>query len=129
MNMKMATEGHGCDGKNNHQQKRKDEMDKELIEIRERMEELAFRMQQSARTQWVYEWPMKTKVKWPVKELLAKKQQQELGKWLRYAESLSDTELVCVCEIEFGETLSDEEERSISNLINCQEGRDELSNF
>jgi hypothetical protein len=47
-------------------------MDKELIEIRARMEELAFRMQQDAKSRWVYEWPMKMKVKWPVKELLAK---------------------------------------------------------
>jgi hypothetical protein len=29
-NRKMATEGHGRGGKKNHQQKRKDEMDKEL---------------------------------------------------------------------------------------------------
>jgi len=48
--------------------------------------------------------------------------------WLRYAKSLSDTELVCICEPEVGETLSDEEERSVSGLINCQEGRDEFSN-
>jgi hypothetical protein len=49
--------------------------------------------------------------------------------WLRYAESLSDTELVCICEPEVGETLSEEEERSVLGLINCQEGRDEFSNF
>jgi hypothetical protein len=48
--------------------------------------------------------------------------------WLRYVESLSDTELVCICEPEVGETLSDEEERSVSSLINYQEGRDEFSN-
>jgi hypothetical protein len=48
--------------------------------------------------------------------------------WLRYVESLSDTELVCICEPEVGETLSDEEERSVSGLINCQEGGDEFSN-
>jgi hypothetical protein len=41
----MATEGHGCGGKKNHQQQRKYEMDKELAEIRERMEELALQMQ------------------------------------------------------------------------------------
>jgi hypothetical protein len=45
-NRKMATEGHGRGGKKNHQQQRKDEMDKELTEIRARMEELALRMQQ-----------------------------------------------------------------------------------
>jgi hypothetical protein len=63
--------------------------------------------------------------------LLARKQQQELKKWLRYAENLSDTEeeLVCICEPEIGETLDDEEGRSVSDLINYQEGRSELSNF
>jgi hypothetical protein len=59
---------------------------------------------------------------------LARKQREELRKWLRYAESLSDTEMVCICEPEVGETLSDEEEGSISYLMNCQEGRDEFSN-
>jgi hypothetical protein len=49
-------------------------MDKELTEIRARMEELAFRMQQDEKSRWVYEWPMKTKVKWLVKELLARRQ-------------------------------------------------------
>jgi hypothetical protein len=51
-----------------------------------------------------------------------------LRKWLRYAESLSDTEMVFIYEREVGGTLSDEEERSISSLINCQEGRGEFSN-
>jgi hypothetical protein len=60
---------------------------------------------------------------------LARKQQQELKIWLRYVEILSETELVCICELEVGETLSDEEERSVSGLINCKEGRDEFSNF
>jgi hypothetical protein len=77
-NRKMATEGHGRGGKKNHQQQRKDEMDEELTEIRERMEELALRMQQDAKTHWVYEWPMKGKVKWPVKKLLARRQQRLL---------------------------------------------------
>jgi hypothetical protein len=60
--------------------------------------------------------------------VVGQKQQQRLKKWLRYAENLSDTELVCICEPEVGENLSDEEERSDSDLINCQEGRDEFSN-
>jgi hypothetical protein len=60
---------------------------------------------------------------------LARKQQQELRKWLRYVENLSETEeeLVCICELEVGETLSDEEGRSVTVLINCQEGRSEIS--
>jgi hypothetical protein len=41
----MAIEGHGPGGKKNHQQMSKAEIDKELIEIRERMEELALQMQ------------------------------------------------------------------------------------
>ena len=42
---KMATEGHRHDGKKIHQQSSKAEMDKELIEIRMRMDELALQMQ------------------------------------------------------------------------------------
>jgi hypothetical protein len=77
----------------------------------------------------VYEWPLRRKEKWPVQKLLARKQQQELKKWLRYVESLRDEEeMVHICEPETGKNLSDEEERSVSGLINCQEGRDEFSN-
>jgi hypothetical protein len=83
------------------------------------MEKLALIMQQSERTRWVYEWPMVKKVKWLVKDLLAKRQQRLLKIWLRYAKSLSNIELVCICEPKFGETLSDEEERSVSDLMNC----------
>jgi hypothetical protein len=92
------------------------------------MEQLTLKMQQEAKVHWRYEWPLNRKAKWPVQKFLARKQQQELRKWLRYVESLSDTELVCICEPEVGETLSDEEEGSVSDLINCQEGRDEFSN-
>jgi hypothetical protein len=109
----MDTKGHEHGGRGYHQQKTKEEFGEELTEIRARMEQLALKMQQNAEACWVYEWPMKNKVKWPVKELLAKRQQRLLRKWLRYAESLSDTELVCICEPEVGETLSDEEERSV----------------
>jgi hypothetical protein len=42
---KMATEGHARDGKKIHQQQSKDAMDKELTEIRARMEILALQMQ------------------------------------------------------------------------------------
>jgi hypothetical protein len=38
--------------------------------------------------------------------------------------------MVYICEPEIGRHLSDEEEvRSTEDLINCQEGRDEFSNF
>jgi hypothetical protein len=42
---------------------------------------------------------------------------------MRYANTLNDIELVCIYESEVGEILSDEEGRSVSGLINCQEGR------
>jgi hypothetical protein len=71
---------------------------------------------------------MKKKVKWLVKELLAERQQRLLKKWLRYVESLTDRELVCICEPKVGDTLTDEEERLGSDLINFQEGIDEFSN-
>jgi hypothetical protein len=73
------------------------------------MDELALQMQQNAKSRWVYEWPMKMKVKWPVKELVAKRQQRLLKRWLRHAESLRDDEeeMVQVCEPEAGRNLSD----------------------
>jgi hypothetical protein len=43
-NRKMATEGHGCDGKKNYEKQRKYEMDEEFTEIREIMEVLALQM-------------------------------------------------------------------------------------
>jgi hypothetical protein len=48
-------------------------MDKELSEIRAQMEKLAFKMQQDAKVHWVYEWPMKKKVKWPVQEIVGQR--------------------------------------------------------
>jgi hypothetical protein len=95
------------------------------------MEQLTLKMQQETKVRWRYEWPLNRKVKWPIQKLLAKKQQQEWRKWLRHVENLSDTEeeLACICEPEVGETLSDEEGRSVTGLINFQEGRDEFSNF
>jgi hypothetical protein len=51
-----------------------------------------------------------------------------LRRWLRNAENLSDTEeeVVYICEPKVGRNLHDEEERSIKDLVDCQEGRDEL---
>jgi hypothetical protein len=62
----MATEGHKCGRRGDHQKKRKEKIDKELIEIRERMEQLTLKMQQETKVHWTYEWPLKRKVKWPV---------------------------------------------------------------
>jgi hypothetical protein len=92
----------------------KNEMDKELTEIRARMEELALRVQQNAKTHWVYEWPLRRKEKWPVKKLLARRQQRLLRRWLRYVKSLRATEeMVHACEPEAGRNLSDDERGEI----------------
>jgi hypothetical protein len=78
-------------------------------------------MQQDARAHWVYEWPMKKKVKWIVKGLLASGQHQLLKRWLSYVEILRDREeLVHICELETGRNLSNEKERRPNeDLINC----------
>jgi hypothetical protein len=127
--VKMATEGHEHGQREGHKRKRKPDMDLELIEIRERMEQLTLKMQQEAKVHWRYEWPLNRKEKWHVQKLLARKQQQVVRRWLRHVENLSDTEeeMVYICEPEVGRTLSDEEERSSKDLINCQVGRDGLS--
>jgi hypothetical protein len=106
-------------------------MDKELTKIRVRMEEISLQMQRDAKTHGVYEWPLRRKAKWPVKKLLAKGQRRLLIGWLRHAECLKgEQEMVHICEPEAGINLSyDEEERSIRDLIDCQVGRDGLSNF
>jgi hypothetical protein len=66
-----------------------------------------------------------------LKKLLARRQQRLLRRWLRYVKSLRATEeMVHACEPEDGRNLSDdEEERSSRDLIDCQVGRDGLSNF
>jgi hypothetical protein len=93
------------------------------------MEKLAFKMQQDAKVHWVYEWPMKKKVKWPFKKLLARGQQKLLRMWLRYVESLrGEEEMVHICEPETGKSLSDDEQkRSEKGLRNCQVSSEELS--
>jgi hypothetical protein len=81
------------------------EMDKELADIKREMEELEMRMRQDKKPRWVNEWPMKTpKVKWPVRELMVKRQQRLLKRWLRYAEDLKATEeeMICYCWPETG---------------------------
>jgi hypothetical protein len=86
------------------------------------MEELALQMQQDVMTHWVYEWPLRRKAKWPVKILLAKRQQRMLRRWMRYVKSLRATEeIVHACEQEARRNLSDDEEkeRSSRDLRNC----------
>jgi hypothetical protein len=38
------------------------------------MDKLAFKMKKDAKVHWVYEWPMKKKVRWLVKRLVARGQ-------------------------------------------------------
>jgi hypothetical protein len=74
----MATEDHRH-ARRKSKAKKLVEMDKELTEIRADIEELELWMQQKAKPRWVYEWPMKkSKVKWPVKELMAVRQRRLL---------------------------------------------------
>jgi hypothetical protein len=96
----MNTKGHGRGQGRDYKKKSKPDMDLELIEIREIMEKLALKMQQETRVHWRYKWPLNMKVKWLVQKLLARKQQQELRRWLRHTENLSDIELemVYICE-------------------------------
>jgi hypothetical protein len=108
-------------------------MDKELAEIRADMEKLEMKMRQDKKSRWVYEWPIKkSKVKWPVRELMVIRQRRLLKGWLRYAENLKATEeeMVQVCEPEIGEILGEEIEMgSADDLKNCREGREEIPDF
>jgi hypothetical protein len=72
---------------------------------------------------------MKKKLKWPVKILLARRQQSLLRVWLRYVEILMDIEeMVHIFDLEDGKSLSDDEEkRSNKGLRNCQVGNKESS--
>jgi hypothetical protein len=105
-------------------------VDLELNEIRARMEQLELRMQQEAKIHWRYECPLNMKEKCPVQKLLAKKKQQELRRWLRELEDLSEREeeLIHTCELEIGRHLSDDEEvRLVKDFIICQVGRNGIS--
>jgi hypothetical protein len=68
----MATEGRRCAGRKDLELMSEAEWDEELAEMNARMDELALEMQQNAKSRWVHEWPVRTKAKWPVKELMAK---------------------------------------------------------
>jgi hypothetical protein len=72
---------------------------------------------------------MKKKVKWPVKELLARGQQRLLRVWLWYVESLrGEEDMVHIYEPETGKSLSDDEERrSEKGLKKFQVSSEEIS--
>jgi hypothetical protein len=100
-------------------------MDKNLTEIRARMEYLALWVQQNAKLHWVYEWPLRKKLKWPVQYLLGRRQWRLSKEWLRCIRSLGDREgVVLTCELETGRNLSDVENemRSLEDLIDFQVG-------
>jgi hypothetical protein len=121
---KMAIEGHRQGPRGDHKKIRKEEMDKELKETREELDRLMQKMQQEEQGRWRYEWPMKRKVKWPIQQLIYRKQKKILRRWLRQVENLRniEEEMVYVCELEDGESLSEEEEISTEDLIYFQEG-------
>jgi hypothetical protein len=117
----MVTEGHRHAGRKS-KTKKLAEMDKELTEIWADIENLELRMQQIAKPRWVYEWPMKEpKEKWPVKELMVRRQRRLLKGWLRYAKNLNGPEeMVQVCEPKTGDILGEENELgSVEDLKNC----------
>jgi len=73
---------------------------------------------------------LKQKVKWHVQQLVSRRQCQELRRWLREVETISDTEkLVCILDPKVGENLSDGERRSRKYLVDFQEGNIEISYF
>jgi hypothetical protein len=74
---------------------------------------------------------MKTKEKWLVKELMARRQHRLLRGWLRHAENLDELEeVVQVCEPETGRSLSSEGELGlVEDLKDCQEGSPKIPNF
>jgi hypothetical protein len=97
------------------------------------MEELKMKIRQDKKSKkrWVYKWPMrKSNVKWSVRELMVKRQQRLLRRWLRYAENLrpiEGEEMVYICEPEIGDILGEEnDQRSLWDLIDCEEGSGEF---
>jgi hypothetical protein len=130
----MATEGRRFAGRKDLELMSDAEWDEELAEMNARLDEIAIEMRQDKRSRWMHEWPMKKpKIKWPVKELMARRQCRLLRGWLRYAENLNgpEEEMVQICEPETGRNLNDEENElgSAEDLKNCQEGRVEIPNF
>jgi hypothetical protein len=132
-NSSMATEGHKPAERKSSKLMSATKMDKELTNIKREMEKLEFKMRQNRKLRWVYEWPMKTsKMKWPVRELMARRQRRLLRRWLRYAENLRPIEreeMVYICEPEIGDILGEEnDQRSVEDLEDRQEGSGSILN-
>jgi hypothetical protein len=128
----MAIEGRRYAGRKNQELVSKEDIDEELADIRAeieklalwmqqnaRMDELALEIQKKAKSRWVYEWPMrKLKVKWPVKELMARRQRRLLRGWLRHAENLNrPKKRVQICEPETGRSLSSKDEMGLAEYL------------
>jgi hypothetical protein len=94
------------------------------------LDRIALKMQQEAKVRWRYKSPLNRKEKWHVQNVLARRQQYLLRRWLRHVEILRDTEeVVHICEPEIGKILSDDEEKRSIDPMSYQEGGDELSGF
>jgi hypothetical protein len=117
---KMAIEGHRQGPRGDHKKMSREEMDKEIKETREELNRLMLKWMNATREKgrWRYEWPMKRKVKWPIQQLISRKKNKILRRWLRQVENLRNTEekMVYICKPEYGESL-DEEGREISMKI------------
>jgi hypothetical protein len=122
----MVTDGHKHSRGKDCSQKRKEEIDKEINEIRAEMEKLALNMQHEEKVRSRYEWPLNRKSEWLVQKLLDRRQQHVLKRWLRHVENLNNEGK------RSGRGLVDfqvgNEKRSV-DLINCQEGRGDIPNF
>jgi hypothetical protein len=73
----------------------------------------------------------KPKIKWPVKELMARRHHRLLRGWLRHDENLDrPQEVVQVCETKTGRNLSGDEDEmgSVEDLIDCHEDSQEIPN-
>jgi hypothetical protein len=62
---------------------------------------------------------MKQRARWPIQQLVSKRQCRMLKRWPREVETLSDVEenTICICKPETGVSLDDEEGRSTKDLI------------
>jgi hypothetical protein len=106
-------------------QKTKVEMDKELSEIREKMETLALNMQQEEKVHCRYEWHLKRISKWYVRKFLVGRRQEVLKRWLIYVQKPNgkgkkSRRSLIGCQV--GNV-----KRPV-DLVNYQEGRGDMSN-
>jgi hypothetical protein len=138
----MVTEDHRHAGRKKSKAEKLAEWDEEetrkLYELKADIEKMELRMRQDRRRRRMRELPMKkAKAKWPVRELMVRRQRRLLRKWLRYAENLKATEekIIDYCWPETGKGLDDDDDDdwgdeefelgSAEDLKHCQVGREE----